>query len=412
MEINAQIRALHRKYVREEEPNTIILNLKNWPDVDWCYIHKDKKGWGTYIRDGKFYNIGRNGNFTLNPIMSRDEYHILRKSFKVITDNPEIKRAYEDYYKNTYSIYSLDLSFKRFLKTNPKLFTNLWDYYNIPEFQSIWNNGWDRTTSILCYIGDFNAETIKDAFGLSMKYFKIAARKGGYYLNDIKTLKGFGYSPEEVSEYIEYTSYCPNVYLNNRKILARFCEINNLSAFERSRKIIHYRDYLRMISQFPTELKKDFPLCPQDIDKYHDRALKIYNRYQQQILESQQKVIGDRYINNVYSLIKEYEFSNDEYVIIAPKSVFELTTEGRTLNHCVGSYVQSVSNGKEYILFLRKKENQDIPFFTINITPNKEIRQIHGKCNCNVPEELTPFIDSWKKKFDLIGDYDKIKCHL
>ena len=148
------------------------------------------------------------------------------------------------------------------------------------------------------------------------------------------------------------------------------------------------------------------------IEKYHDRALKIYNRYQQQILESQQKVIGDRYINNVYSLIKEYEFSNDEYVIIAPKSVFELTTEGRTLNHCVGSYVQSVSNGKEYILFLRKKENQDIPFFTINITPNKEIRQIHGKCNCNVPEELTPFIDSWKKKFDLIGNYDKIKYHL
>ena len=97
MEINAQIRALHRKYIREEEPNTIILNLKNWPDVDWCYIHKDKKGWGTYIRDGKIYNIGRNGNFTLNPIMSRDEYHILRKSFKVITDNPEIKRAYEDY---------------------------------------------------------------------------------------------------------------------------------------------------------------------------------------------------------------------------------------------------------------------------------------------------------------------------
>jgi hypothetical protein len=125
MEINAQIRALHRKYVREEEPNTVILNLKNWPDVDWCCIHEDKKGWGTYIRDGKIYNIGRNGNFILNPIISRDGYHVLRKSFKIITDNPEIKRAYEDYYKNTYSIYSLDLSFKRFLKTNPKLFTNL-----------------------------------------------------------------------------------------------------------------------------------------------------------------------------------------------------------------------------------------------------------------------------------------------
>lgn len=412
MEINAQIRALHRKYTHEEEPNTVILNLKNWPNVDWCYIHKDKKGWGTYIRDGKFYNIGRNGNFILNPMFSRDEYHILRKSFKVITDNSEVKRVYEKYYNNTYSIYSISSSFKRFLKTNPKLFTNLWDYYDVPEFQTVWNNSWDRITSILHYIEDFNAETIKNAFGLSMKYFKIAARKGGYYLNDIKTLKGFGYSPKEVSEYIEYVSYCPNVYLNNRKILTKFYEIGNLSNPERSYKIIHYRDYLRMLSQFPTELKKDFPLCPQNIEKYHDRVLKIYNRYRQQILEKQRKVISNRYIDNVYSLVKEYEFSNDEYVIVAPKSVFELTTEGRILNHCVGSYVQSVSDGKEYILFLRKKENQDIPFFTINITPNKEIRQIHGKYNCNVPEELVSFIDSWKKKFNLTGDYDKIKCHL
>ena len=68
MEIKAQIRALHRKYIREEEPNSVILNLKNWPDIDWCCIHEDKKAWGTYIRDGKFYNIGRNGCFILAPI--------------------------------------------------------------------------------------------------------------------------------------------------------------------------------------------------------------------------------------------------------------------------------------------------------------------------------------------------------
>lgn len=411
MEINTQIKALHRKYIREEEPNTVILNLKNWPNVDWCCIHKDKKGWGTYIRDEKIYNIGRNGSFTLNPIISRDEYTVLRKSFKVITDNPEIKRVYENYYNNTYSSYSIECCFKTFLKTNPKLFTNLWDYFSSPEFQTTWNNGYDRTCSILYYIKDYNATTIKDAFGLSMKYFRIVARRGGYWTDNVKLLRDCGYSPEEVSKYIEVMQYCPNIYHTNRKILDRFCEMYNIPIFSRSYLFL-FRDYLRMISEFPTELKKDFPLCPQDIEKYHDRALKIYNRYQQQILESQQKVIGDRYINNVYSLVKEYEFSNDKYVIIAPKSVFELTTEGRTLNHCVGSYVQSVSNGKEYILFLRKKENQDIPFFTINITPNKEIRQIHGKCNCNVPEELTSFIDSWKKKFDLIGDYDKIKCHL
>ena len=69
MEIIKEVKALHRKYVREEEPNSIVLNLKNWPDVDWCYIHRDKKGWGTYIRNGKFYNIGRGHQITLSPMI-------------------------------------------------------------------------------------------------------------------------------------------------------------------------------------------------------------------------------------------------------------------------------------------------------------------------------------------------------
>ena len=108
----------------------------------------------------------------------------------------------------------------------------------------------------------------------------------------------------------------------------------------------------------------------------------------------------------------DVEYANDEYIISAPLLVTDLIKEGTILNHCVGSYMESVSNGNEYILFLRKKSNPDIPYFTINITPEKRIRQIHGKNNCNVPSELVSFIETWRIKFKLSGNYNKCLAHL
>lgn len=412
MEIIKEVQALHRKYVREEEPNSIVLNLRNWPNVDWCYVHKDRKGWGTYIRNGKFYNVGRRNQMTLSPMIGRDVYHIMYKSFKVLTDNLEVKRAYADFYKHICSLYTIEIHFKSFLKINPKLLTNLWDYFNSKENYDTFHTPINKIYNLFNYLHDDQAETIKKATGLSMNYFKIVTNIGGGYIDRIKNLKDLGYSPEDVAKYINVCDYCPSQFLNNRKILDRFFELCNLNIDTAFYAKMGYRDYLRMISNFPADIKKNFPLCPQDIKKYHDKAIVIANRCRQQIYEAQHKEIGDKYINNVYPLAKEYEYSNNEYVIIAPRSVFELSTEGKVLNHCVGSYINSVSNGKEYILFLRKKDQQDVPYFTINITPDKEIRQIHGKCNCNVPEILTPFINSWIKKFDLTGSYNRVKCHL
>lgn len=412
MEIIKEVKALHRKYVREEKPNSIVLNLKNWPDVDWCYIHRDKRGWGTYIRNGKFYNIGRGHQMTLSPMIDRDGYYITRKSFKVLTDNIEVERVYTDFYRRICSLYMIERYFKSFLKINPKLLTNLWDYYNIEGNYTHSNTPFDKVCSLFHYLKDDKAETIKQATGLSMNYFKIVVAKGSSYMSRIKNLKDLGYSPEDVAKYINVYDYCPSQYLNNRKILDVLYAFNSLDINTAFYARMDYRDYLRMISNFPADIKKNFPLCPQDVKKYHDKAIVISNRYQQQIQEAQHKEVEDKYINNVYPLAKEYEYSNNEYVIIAPKSVFELSTEGKVLSHCVGSYIQSVSNGKEYILFLRKKDQQDVPYFTINITPDKEIRQIHGKYNCNVPEILMPFINSWVKKFNLTGSYNSIKCHL
>lgn len=104
--------------------------------------------------------------------------------------------------------------------------------------------------------------------------------------------------------------------------------------------------------------------------------------------------------------IKLYERIGDEFEIIVPRKPEEIVTEGATLNHCVGSYVDSVASGYKTILFLRKKSQSDIPFYTIEINDLRVI-QIHGNHNRwlgNNPEAIQ-FVVDWLKDV-------KIRCTL
>lgn len=78
-----------------------------------------------------------------------------------------------------------------------------------------------------------------------------------------------------------------------------------------------------------------------------------------------------------------------------------------------GKYVNSVGKGHEYILFLRKNNDIQTPYFTININLQNKVRQIHGLNNCNLPKELEPFIKEWANKFSLnISSYNRNLGHL
>ena len=67
----------------------------------------------------------------------------------------------------------------------------------------------------------------------------------------------------------------------------------------------------------------------------------------------------------------------EELEIVIPTSVRDITNEGSTLDHCVASYVDPIIGGTENIVFLRRQDMEDKPFFTIEVLPNGNIRQIH-----------------------------------
>lgn len=96
--------------------------------------------------------------------------------------------------------------------------------------------------------------------------------------------------------------------------------------------------------------------------------------------------LTDKEINEKW-LSLEWEDRN--FKIILPKNSRELVLEGEALHHCVGSYVQQVVDEKCLILFIRRKGNEEKPFFTMEYDLNGKVRQIKGMSNYTI-EKISP----------------------
>ena len=56
----------------------------------------------------------------------------------------------------------------------------------------------------------------------------------------------------------------------------------------------------------------------------------------------------------------------------------EIISEGQALQHCVGGYAERHAEGKTTILFIRRKDNLDTPYYTLEIDDKtKHIKQYH-----------------------------------
>ena len=251
--------------------------------------------------------------------------------------------------------------------------------------------------------------TIKGAFGVSAKYLKTC---GLNKYEEAKILHEANLSPHEAGLLAPKVDYWN---LNGDAINPRV--IKYMVGLSNYNHVRIYIDYLRVRHQC-SDFVTGFSECPQDnsfehIKLLHDKLVIIFNRNQELIRQKRLEAQTHEYQTKYLPLAQEFEFKDKNYSIIACKDLAELGTEGSCLRHCVGSYVDSVRSGREYILFLRKNSELDIPYFTIDVTPDKKVRQIHGYANCNVPNELLPFVKSWAKKFQLdISGMSGVRYHL
>ncbi len=178
---------------------------------------------------------------------------------------------------------------------------------------------------------------------------------------------------------------------------------NNLALITCVAKV--YYDYLTMAVEIKQEYKLPykFETCEQ-LKDMHDSLLIIYNQKKFQIQEN--------VFTKKVEKLEKYKYENDTCMVVAPKHAADLIIEGNELRHCVKAYIQKVVDGNTNIMFIRKKDDPDKPFFTVEISNNGEIEQVHGFANCNADSDplVSGFMNDWlkTKKVSTHG-YNKVR---
>lgn len=160
-----------------------------------------------------------------------------------------------------------------------------------------------------------------------------------------------------------------------------------------------YKDYLKMAEKAGYDLTDDFVLFPQNIREAHDAVMDLLQqeKREKELKDAEANYTGIQKIEK--KIRKAFSFQDGGYLIRPAKTNREIVSEGQALHICVGTggYAAKMEKGSSYILFLRRKEEPDTPFYTVEITPGYNIIQRHGKYN-QQGEEVKE-VDAFLKKF-------------
>jgi predicted RNA-binding Zn-ribbon protein involved in translation (DUF1610 family)/rubredoxin len=158
--------------------------------------------------------------------------------------------------------------------------------------------------------------------------------------------------------------------------------------YEGVRKVLsEYKDYLIMGRGLNFNLTDSFVLFPRNLQVSHDQSSKLYDTKKSSIYR---KVIRGAY----EGLLGQYHYANDEFTLIPPKTANEIVKEGHTLHHCVNTYVERVAKGKCIVLFIRRNDSINDPFYTVELQNNR-VTQVYGMDHCKPTPEVNNFINLW-----------------
>ena len=149
-----------------------------------------------------------------------------------------------------------------------------------------------------------------------------------------------------------------------------------------------------MAKKIGVELSEKYP---KSLKLTHDVLTMNYNSM---VKEENKKAFDEMY----EEWKNKYEYHNDKFSIIAPKTPNDIVLEGSNQSNCVASYVDSVKNKKCVILFLRRTNLKDASEVTIEVRENK-IVQIKAFANRSINGEHERFVKEWAKAKKLICAY-------
>lgn len=149
-----------------------------------------------------------------------------------------------------------------------------------------------------------------------------------------------------------------------------------------------YVDYLKECNKLGYDMKNKKVLYPENLQDAH-KATSFAVEAAKDNLKQKDFEEG---IKKAYG---KPEFTDGNLLIRPAASINELCKESKALSHCVRTYTDRVCAGKCAILFIRKVSEPDLPYYTLELSPNGNIVQCRGDHNCDMTEEVKVFVKLW-----------------
>lgn len=188
----------------------------------------------------------------------------------------------------------------------------------------------------------------------------------------------------------------------NRKYMKTFHYLQRAAGYKDiNERMRHYRDYLNMAMSMHYDLDNDTVRYPKDVKAAHDKATSEFNEIEAD-KKKQEALKKYPMIGQVSdALLKIYGFHDKTYEIITPVNASDIIEEGRVLHHCVGGdgYLNKHNTGQSFILFMRKVEEPESRYYTIEIdSKSQEIKQYYGAYDKKPDKEaVDKFLSKWKR---------------
>lgn len=161
-----------------------------------------------------------------------------------------------------------------------------------------------------------------------------------------------------------------------------------------------WHDYLGWLEEYMPECQTDlYYLLPPDLPKAHDRLMKIaLERKEKEEAERRRK--QEEAVNRFLEEMKEtggIGMQARGLMIRLPKDAGEIRREGELQHHCVATYIDRVERHETLILFVRKIEDPDTPFYTME-WKNGKVAQCRGMRNADMTPEVKAFVGAFERR--------------
>ena len=183
-------------------------------------------------------------------------------------------------------------------------------------------------------------------------------------------------------------------------------------------------DYIRMAEKLGLQLELDIVRFPLDLKRRHNELASQVKEQQAMARASQRKAaiearaqaLEEKFsIKKIMRKAKKlYEYAGDTFCICVPEGAADIISDGEFLDHCVprsDRYYERISERESYIMFLRRAEKPDVPWYTLEVEPGGTIRQkrSYGNEQYDDLKEAAPFLEEWQRVVaSRIGDDEKM----